>query len=226
MNILIIEDDARVADFLSRGLRAEGYRVQHARTGPDGLQLAREGEHALLLLDVMLPGMTGLELCQTLRAECNHVPILMLTALSDVDDRVAGLRLGADDYLTKPFAFEELLARLHALLRRPRQLQVLHLQLADLRIDLLAHEVMRDGQRLDLTQKEYAVLVLLVRHSGQVVSRQQLAEEVWHADLIAIDNLMDVHIKNLRRKIEADGRPALIETLRGQGFRMRGDGAP
>lgn len=117
MNILVIEDDARVSDFLSRGLRAEGYRVLLARTGPEGLQLARTGEPALLLLDLMLPGMSGLELCQTLRAERNHVPILMLTSLTDIDDRVTGLRLGADDYMTKPFAFEELLARIEALLR-------------------------------------------------------------------------------------------------------------
>jgi len=225
MQLLLVEDDMKAARLLAQGLQEEGFAVTVAHSAEEALALL-DRPFDVAIFDRMLPGIDGLALCRRVRQSQVLWPILMLTARDALGEKVEGLHAGVDDYLAKPFAFEELLARLHALLRRPRQLQVLHLQLADLRIDLLAHEVMRDGQRLDLTQKEYAVLVLLVRHSGQVVSRQQLAEEVWHADLIAIDNLMDVHIKNLRRKIEADGRPALIETLRGQGFRMRSDGEP
>ncbi|MBP1317414.1 response regulator transcription factor [Herbaspirillum sp. WGmk3] len=222
MNILIIEDDARVADFLSRGLRAEGYRVQHARTGPDGLQLAREGEHALLLLDVMLPGMTGLELCQTLRAECNHVPILMLTALSDVDDRVAGLRLGADDYLTKPFAFEELLARIEALLRRGREQRTVAtvLEVADLVLDRERMQVTRAGKPITLTAKELAFLELLMSAPGRLYSRERILSNVWGANEDPLTNIVDVYIRRLRSKIDEGHDLPLLKTVRGLGYRL------
>ncbi len=222
MNILIIEDDARVADFLSRGLRAEGYRVQHARTGSDGLQLAREGEHALLLLDVMLPGMTGLELCQTLRAECNHVPILMLTALSDVDDRVAGLRLGADDYLTKPFAFEELLARIEALLRRGREQRTVAtvLEVADLVLDRERMQVTRAGKPITLTAKELAFLELLMSAPGRLYSRERILSNVWGANEDPLTNIVDVYIRRLRSKIDEGHDLPLLKTVRGLGYRL------
>ncbi|MCP1572407.1 PhoB family transcriptional regulator [Herbaspirillum rubrisubalbicans] len=223
MHILLVEDDKKAARLLAQGLQEEGFEVVVAHSGEEAL--AHLGSaFDVAIFDRMLPGIDGLTLCQRVRQAQVQWPILMLTARDALGEKVEGLHAGVDDYLAKPFAFEELLARLHALLRRPSQLQVMHLQLADLRIDLLAHEVLRDGQRLDLTQKEYAVLVLLVRHAGNVVSRQQLAEQVWHADLIAIDNLIDVHIKNLRRKIDTEGRPAMIETLRGQGFCIRRQG--
>lgn len=181
MNILVIEDDIRVADFLSRGLRAEGYRVQLARTGPEGLQLARDGEPTLLLLDVMLPGMSGLDLCLTLRAEHNYVPILMLTSLSDVDDRVAGLRVGADDYLTKPFAFEELLARIEALLRRGRQQQpkATELRVADLVLDRERMVVARDGKPIPLTAKELAAKEA-TRRAHEEIEKRELFGSQWN----------------------------------------------
>ena len=168
MNILVVEDDVRVADFLLRGLSAEGYRVQLARTGPEGLELARSNELSVLLLDLMLPGLSGLELCQTLRAEGNHVPVLMLTALSNTEDKVSGLRLGADDYLTKPFAFEELLARIEALLRRGREQRprATTLQVADLVLDRERMEVTRAGKLVPLTAKELAFLELLMAAPG------------------------------------------------------------
>ncbi len=222
MNILIIEDDARVADFLSRGLRAEGYRVQHARTGPDGLQLARAGESSLLLLDVMLPGMTGLELCQTLRAECNHVPILMLTSLSDVEDRVTGLRLGADDYLTKPFAFEELLARIEALLRRGREQRpkATVLQVADLVLDRERMQVTRAGKPITLTAKELAFLELLMSAPGRLYSRERILSNVWGANEDPLTNIVDVYIRRLRAKIDEGYDLPLLKTVRGLGYRL------
>ncbi len=223
MQILLVEDDKKAARLLAQGLQEEGFTVTVVHGAEQALSHLGE-RFDVAIFDRMLPGMDGIALCQRVRQASVQWPILMLTARDALLDRVEGLNAGVDDYLAKPFAFEELLARLHALLRRPSEMQVTHLQLADLRIDLLAHEVVRGGQRLDLTQKEYAVLVLLVRHAGNVVSRQQLAEEVWHADLIAIDNLIDVHLKNLRRKLDtgaADGQTVQIETLRGQGFVIR-----
>ncbi|WP_343583327.1 response regulator transcription factor [Herbaspirillum sp.] len=219
MHILLLEDDKKAARLLAQGLQEEGFAVDVAHTAEEAA--ARIGpECDLAIFDWMLPGMDGTEFCRQLRREGVDLPILMLTARDAVSDRVEGLNTGADDYLTKPFAFEELLARVHALLRRPRRMPATRMQIADLDIDLVTHQVKRGEIRLDLTQKEYAVLLLLARHAGQVVSRQQLAQHVWHADLIAIDNLMDVHIKNLRRKINLDGQPPLIETVRGQGFRF------
>ncbi|MFJ3046416.1 response regulator transcription factor [Herbaspirillum chlorophenolicum] len=219
MHILLLEDDKKAARLLAQGLQEEGFSVDVAHTAEQAASQIGPG-YDLAIFDWMLPGMDGTEFCRQLRREGVDLPILMLTARDAVADRVEGLNTGADDYLTKPFAFEELLARVHALLRRPRGMPATRLQIADLDIDLVTHQVKRGDTRLDLTQKEYAVLVLLVRNAGQVVSRQQLAQHVWHADLIAIDNLMDVHIKNLRRKIDMDGRAPIIETVRGQGFRF------
>lgn len=220
MHILLVEDDRKAARLLAQGLQEEGFTVVLAHSAEDARALLDQRVD-IAIFDRMLPGMDGIALCRQVRQQGLHWPILMLTARDALGDKVDGLNAGVDDYLAKPFAFEELLARLHALLRRPSQVQVTQLQLAGLRLDLMSHEVSLQGQRLDLTQKEYAVLLLLVRHAGQVVSRQQLAEEVWHADLIAIDNLIDVHIKNLRRKIDLGTRPVVIETLRGQGFLIR-----
>ncbi|MFH0133562.1 response regulator transcription factor [Variovorax sp. EL159] len=226
MNILVVEDDARVADFLLRGLSAEGYRVQLARTGPEGLALARDSDLSLLLLDLMLPGLSGLELCQTLRAEGRQVPVLMLTALSNTEDKVSGLRLGADDYLTKPFAFEELLARIEALLRRGREQRprAASLQVADLVLDRERMEVTRAGKPVPLTAKELAFLELLMAAPGRVYSRERILSNVWGTNEDPLTNIVDVYVRRLRAKID-DGHPVpLLKTVRGLGYRL--DAAP
>ena len=222
MNILIVEDDPRVADFLERGLRAEGYGVQLARTGPEGLALARSTDAALLVLDLMLPGLSGLELCQTLRAEGSHTPVLMLTAMSAVEDKVRGLRLGADDYLTKPFAYEELLARIEALLRRGREQRVksTSLQVADLVLDRERMQVTRAGKPVALTSKELAFLELLMSAPGRVYSRERILSNVWGTNEDPLTNVVDVYVSRLRAKID-DGHPlALLKTVRGIGYRL------
>jgi DNA-binding response OmpR family regulator len=222
MNILVVEDDMRVADFLLRGLRAEGYRVQLARTGPEGLELARSSELSVLLLDLMLPGLSGLELCQTLRAEGHQVPVLMLTALSNTEDKVSGLRLGADDYLTKPFAFEELLARIEALLRRGREQRprATTLQVADLVLDRERMEVTRAGKLVPLTAKELAFLELLMTAPGRVYSRERILSNVWGTNEDPLTNIVDVYVRRLRAKID-DGHPLpLLKTVRGLGYRL------
>jgi DNA-binding response OmpR family regulator len=226
MNILVVEDDARVADFLLRGLGAEGYRVQLARTGPEGLELARSSELSLLLLDLMLPGLSGLELCQTLRAEGHHVPVLMLTALSNTEDKVSGLRLGADDYLTKPFAFEELLARIEALLRRGREQRprATTLQVADLVLDRERMEVTRAGKLVPLTAKELAFLELLMAAPGRVYSRERILSNVWGTNEDPLTNIVDVYVRRLRGKIDEGHPVALLKTVRGLGYRL--DAAP
>ncbi|MGJ7606933.1 response regulator transcription factor [Variovorax sp. LT1R20] len=222
MNILVVEDDARVADFLLRGLGAEGYRVQLARTGPEGLALARSSELSLLLLDLMLPGLSGLELCQTLRAEGHHVPVLMLTALSETEDKVSGLRLGADDYLTKPFAFEELLARIEALLRRGREQRprATTLQVADLVLDRERMEVTRAGKRVPLTARELAFLELLMTAPGRVYSRERILSNVWGTNEDPLTNIVDVYVRRLRAKIDEGHALPLLKTVRGLGYRL------
>ena len=222
MNILVVEDDLRVADFLVRGLRAEGFNVQLARTGPEGLQLIRAGEPSLLLLDLMLPGLNGLELCQTLRTEGCHVPVLMLTAMSSIEDKVNGLRLGADDYLTKPFAFEELLARIDALLRRGREQRprATTLQVADLALDRERMQASRAGKAIVLTAKELAFLELLMSAPGRVYSRERILSNVWGTSEDPLTNVVDVYVRRLRAKID-DGHPvALLKTVRGLGYRL------
>jgi DNA-binding response OmpR family regulator len=221
-SILVVEDDARVADFLQRGLQAEGFRVQLARTGPEGLALARDGEPALVLLDLMLPGLGGLELCQTLRAEGHHVPVLMLTALADVEDRVRGLRLGADDYLTKPFAFEELLARIEALLRRGREqrARATTLQVADLVLDRDRMQASRAGRPIALTAKELAFLELLMSAPGRLYSRERILANVWGTHEDPLTNVVDVYVRRLRAKIDDGHALPLLKTVRGLGYRL------
>jgi DNA-binding response OmpR family regulator len=223
MNILVVEDDARVADFLVRGLKAEGYRVELARTGPDGLAMARSAEPGtLLLLDLMLPGLSGLELCQTLRAEGHHLPMLMLSALNNTEDKVNGLRLGADDYLTKPFAFEELLARIEALLRRGREQRprASTLQVADLVLDLERMQASRAGRPIALTARELAFLELLMSAPGRVYSRERILSNVWGTNEDPLTNVVDVYVRRLRAKIDEGHRLALIKTVRGFGYRL------
>lgn len=223
MNILLVEDDQKAARLLARGLAEEGFALAVAHSAEQATALL-DVRTRLVILDWMLPGQSGAELCGAWRANGLRLPILMLTARDAVADRITGLNVGADDYLTKPFEFEELLARVRALLRRtaplPPPAPTLVLQVGDLEIDVQTHAITRGGRAIVLTQKEYAILLLLAQHTGQVVSRLQLAEQVWASDLIAIDNLIDVHMKNMRRKVDAPGHVALIETVRGQGFRL------
>ncbi|MGJ7494096.1 response regulator transcription factor [Variovorax sp. RT4R15] len=220
MKILLVEDDAKAARLLARGLEEEGFLVDIAGSAEEGELRVFSSEYDLLVLDWMLPGKDGLALCQALRHNKVHTPILMLTARDALGDRVAGLNTGADDYLTKPFAFDELLARARALLRRSELTRPPVLAVEDLSLDPMAQRVTRGEVAITLTRKEYAILEVLMRQAGGVVSRSRLAEQVWKADLIAIDNLIDVHVGNLRRKIDAPGLPALIHTVRGRGFRL------
>jgi len=231
MNILIVEDDVRVANFLDRGLRAEGHHVQVARTGPEGLEAARtlwrearaDERVAVVVLDLMLPGMTGLEICQTLRAEACALPILMLTAMDALEDRVAGLRVGADDYLTKPFAFEELLARIDALARRSRDWKPAaprRLQVADLVFDRETMRVTRGGEPIAMTGKELALLELLMSAPGRLFSRERILANVWGAHEDPLTNIVDVYISRLRAKVDEGRDEPLIHTSRGLGYRL------
>ena len=225
--LLVVEDDERVARFLDRGLRAEGYQVQMARTGTQALAAvtALTAEpFALVLLDLMLPELSGLQVCQALRSAGHRLPVLMLTAMDTVDDKVAGLRLGADDYLTKPFAFDELLARIEALLRRSGDdtgvRAVRALQVADLRLDLDRMQASRAGEPIRLTARELALLELLMRHPGRLYSRERILSNVWGVAEDPLTNVVDVYIRRLRSKID-DGQPqALIKTVRGLGYKL------
>jgi len=225
MQILFIEDERKVAQAVHEGLEREGYRVELAHTGEEGFFLLNSREYDLLLLDLMLPGRDGLEILKTIRKKGMSLPVLILTARDAVEDRVVGLDSGADDYMTKPFAFPELLARIRALLRRGRGEQVLRLQIADLEMDLVTRKTTRAGQSVTLTSREFNLLEYLLRHQGQIVSREMLARDVWQETERAtpIDNLIDVHIARLRRKIDDPFRRKLLHTVRGVGFILSED---
>jgi len=224
VRILVVEDDKKVARALREGLQAEHYDVRVAPTGEEGFFLVNHEVFDLVLLDLMLPRRDGVEVLTTLRKRGLQTPVLILTAKDTVDDRVQGLDLGADDYLVKPFAFPELVARIRALLRRGRMDQVLKLQLDDLEMDLLTRRVTRRGLTLDLTAKEFELLEYLLRHQGRVVSREMLARDVWQvaARATPLDNVIDVSIARLRRKIDDPFEKKLLHTLRGVGFMLGG----
>lgn len=220
MKLLVVEDEAKLADYLRKGLSEAGYTVEVALNGIDGLHQVMEGDHDLVLLDSMLPGIDGLSLLAALR-RTKQTPVLMLTARAGVDDRVQGLQSGADDYLIKPFAFSELLARIQVLLRRagPRSTgEQITLRLGDLEVDLLRRKALRAGQRLDLTAKEFSLLTLLLRRQGEVVTRTELASQVWDMNFDSETNVVEVAIRRLRSKLDVPFEHALLHTVRGMGY--------
>ena len=224
MHILLIEDDTEAAKFLIKGLRESGYTVEHAGDGRDGLFRATEGQFDLVVTDRMLPHMDGLTIIQLMRQKGLATPVLVLSALGSVDDRIRGLKAGGDDYLTKPFAFAELLARIEALLRRSSGLsETTKLKIADLEFDLLARRVVRAGREIELTARELKLLEFLMRRAGQVVTRTMLLEGVWDLHFDPQSNLIDVHISRLRHAIDKGAERALIHTIRGSGYVLRGE---
>jgi len=227
VRILVVEDERKLAQVLSSALEAEHYEVTVAASGEDGFFRANAEAFDVVVLDLMLPGRSGLEVLQTLRQRRIETPVLILTARDSIDDRVRGLDLGADDYLVKPFAIAELLARIRALLRRGRPSEVLRLKAADLELDLVARRVIRGDRLLELTGREFDLLEYLLRHQGHLVSREMLARDVWKEPRRAtpIDNVIDVQMTRLRRKVDADGTARLIHTVRGVGFVLQ-EGEP
>lgn len=217
MKILIIEDEPKTLAFISKGLSENGFIIDQARDGEDGLFQAVTSSYDLIILDVMLPKIDGWNVIKKIR-EVNHTPVLFLTACDDVHERVQGLELGADDYLVKPFAFSELLARVKTLLRRGLTRPVELLKIDDLEIDLLRQKVFRQGQRIELTAKEFALLSLLMRRQGEFLSRTLIAEQIWDSNFDSDTNIVDVMIKRLRRKIDEPFEKKLIHTVRGLGY--------
>lgn len=217
MKVLIVEDENKTASYLHRGLGEQGFTVDVAHNGIDGCHAALEYDYDVIVLDVMLPGIDGFSLLAEIRRH-KHTPVIMLTARDSVDDRVRGLQDGADDYLVKPFSFLELVARLHALTRRGRDQEPTLLQVGDLRIDQLSRRAYREGKRIDLTAKEFSLLVVLARHKGQIISKTAIAEHVWDMNFDSNTNVVEVAIKRLRAKIDAPYHTKLLHTIRGMGY--------
>ncbi|WP_374496842.1 heavy metal response regulator transcription factor [Vogesella indigofera] len=219
MKILIVEDEIKTGEYLRQGLREAGFTVDLAHDGQEGLHLALEGGHDLLILDVMLPGMDGWQVLTQLRLRHKTMPVLFLTARDQVEDRVKGLELGADDYLVKPFSFAELLARVRTILRRGRgTVEATTLQIAGLELDLLRRRVSRDGKRITLTAKEFGLLELLMRRQGEVLPRSLIASQVWDMNFDSDTNVIDVAVRRLRAKVDDGFEPRLIHTVRGMGY--------
>ena len=218
MRILLIEDEADAAQILAKGLRRQSYAVDIVGDGEAGLYEASVNDYDLIILDCMLPRKDGFAVCRELRAQGSAVPVLMLTARDDVEDRIAGLDTGADDYLTKPFHFHELLARMRALLRRGKALRQENIVIADLVVDTRAHVVKRNGRLIELTSREYALLEYLARRAGEVVGRSEIAEHVWDLHFDPFSNLIEVYVQRLRRKLDDGSVQKLIHTRRGEGY--------
>lgn len=222
MRILVVEDEARIARFIKQGLEEESYAVDVVPDGSSALDWVAGADYELILLDVMLPGLNGFEVCRILRERGVTSPILMLTARDDVDDRVRGLDVGADDYLAKPFAFKELLARIRALTRRTKATATPStvLQLGDLSLDTVTHQARRGNRQIELTPKEYALLEYLMRNAPRPLSRTLIRESIWGYDYYGASNVVDVYVRHLRQKLESNGEPALIHTVRGVGYKI------
>ncbi|MDX1410529.1 MAG: response regulator transcription factor [Nitrospirales bacterium] len=221
MRILLVEDDSGVAGFIVKGLTEERYAVDLATDGEEGILMAKNISYDLIILDVMLPKLDGMSICRRLRSQGKSVPIILLTAKDAIEDRVAGLDLGADDYLTKPFAFPELLARIRSLLRRGNGQTPLRLKVGDLEMDPVTHRVWRAGREQALTNKEYAILEYLMRNENRVLTRSAIIDHVWDIQYDNLTNIVDVHIRSLRGKIDRDFSMPLIHTVRGVGYVLK-----
>ena len=221
MRILVVDDDRRLCAVIKRGLLEEAYAVDLAYDGEEGEYLAEVNPYDLIILDIMLPNKDGIEVCHELRSKKINTPILMLTAKDTVEDRVKGLDTGADDYLVKPFAFNELLARVRALLRREGMLKSPELRVGDLTLNTLTRQVWRGQRPIELTTKEYVILEYFMRHPNAVVTRTMIEEHAWDYDFDSLSNLVDVYIRRLRRKIDTEGEDSLLQTVRGAGYRLK-----
>lgn len=221
MRILVIEDENKVADFIKKGLEEQSYVVDRAGNGIEGEQLAGYNEYDVIVLDILLPKQDGWKTCKNIRLNGVKTPILMLTSLGETEDKIKGLDLGADDYLTKPFSFDEFLARIRALIRRGSSGEATTLKLADLELELLERKIKRNGKEIQLTQKEFALLEYLLRNKKKVMTRTQISEHVWGIDFDTGSNVVDAYIKMLRKKIDKDFSPQLIHTIVGVGYVMR-----
>ncbi len=222
MKILVVEDEHKIANAIKRGLEQETYAVDVVYDGDDGLGAARTGDYDAIVLDRMLPGSDGLDICKTLRKEGIHTPVLLLTAKDQVRDRVAGLNAGADDYLVKPFAFEELLARIRALLRRPSETSGTILQVENLRLDPVTYQVARAGKAITLSKREFALLEYLMRNAGRTLTKDNIIAHVWDFDADVLPNTVEVYMGYLRRKVDKPFKKPLIQTLRGFGYKLGG----
>jgi two-component system, OmpR family, response regulator len=220
MRVLVVDDEKKIADSIKRGLEQERFAVDVAYDGEEGYDLASMESYDVIVLDVMMPKMDGFEVCRKLREDENHTAILMLTAKGEVEDKVAGLNVGADDYLPKPFAFEELVARIKALTRRPKETVPSKLKAADLELDTATFEVKRGEKPIELSKKEFALLEFLLRHKDKVLSKDQIIQNVWDYESDVLPNTVEVYIKYLRKKIDAGAKP-LIETIRGFGYKLK-----
>lgn len=223
MRILVVEDDKKVGGFLKQGLQEEQYAVDVCRNGTDALYMAQINPYDVIILDIMLPGMDGLTVCREMRKKDILTPILMLTAKDEIVDKVTGLAEGADDYLTKPFSFDELLARIRALLRRSQDYKTKVLKAGDLELDPMKRAVIRAGKKIELTGKEYALLEYLLRNRGRTVTPSMILEHVWDMNYVGSSNIVNVYINHLRNKIDKDFDSTLIQTIRGHGFRIDED---
>ncbi len=221
VKVLVVEDEKKVAGFIKKGLAEQGYVVDVAHRGDDGYELARMQAYDVLVLDIMLPGRDGLSILKNLRAQKNAVPVILLTARAELNERVEGLDLGADDYLTKPFFVEELVARIQAVTRRKSGNELSILQVDTLTVNLITREVARDGNKIELTPREFNLLEVMMRAPGRVFTRTQLLERVWGYDFDPQTNLVDVNVQRLRKKVDADAKQPLVETVRGVGYRVR-----
>jgi two-component system OmpR family response regulator len=224
MRVLVVEDEKRLAEGLKRGLEAEGFAVDVASTGTDGLWMATENDYSVILLDIMLPGMSGYRVCERLRADANWTPVLMLTAKDGEWDQVEALDTGADDYLTKPFSFAILLARIRALIRRGSAERPAVLEAGDIRVDPSTRQVTRGGETIDVTAREFAVLEYLMRRKGDVVSKRDIIDNVWDDDFDGEQNIVEVYVGHLRNKLDRPFGRNAIETLRGAGYRLASHG--